>query len=61
MLANTAKGDRIYSVRTKKETVTVALEELIRHHEQKNILKAAGTIRFRDDWNYKKDRRDRFR
>jgi Arc/MetJ family transcription regulator len=44
--------------RTKKETVTVALEELISRRDQRNILKAIGTFDFRKDWDYKKDRRE---
>lgn len=43
-------------LRTKKETVTKALEEFIERRRQRKILKALGTIRFRDDWNYKQDR-----
>ncbi len=43
-------------LRTKKETVTKALEEFIERRHQRKILKALGTIRFRDDWNYKQDR-----
>ncbi|RPI58325.1 MAG: type II toxin-antitoxin system VapB family antitoxin [Planctomycetaceae bacterium] len=44
--------------RTKKETVTAALEELIARHDQRKILRAMGTFDFRTDWDYKKDRRE---
>lgn len=50
---------RIGSLKTKKEAVTVALKEFIERREQRKILRALGTIRFRRDWNYKKDRRSR--
>ena len=51
------KALRIGGFRTKKETVTVALEEFIDRREQRKILKAMGTVEFREDWNCKKGRR----
>ena len=45
--------------RTKKETVTKALEEFIQRRQQRKILRAMGSIEFREDWNYKVDRQDR--
>jgi Arc/MetJ family transcription regulator len=53
------KAMRVGSLRTKRETVTTALKEFIDRRTQKNILDLEGTISFRDDWNYKKDRKDR--
>ena len=53
------RAKRAGGFRTKKETVTVALEEFIQRRRQRRILKAVGTIDFREDWDYKKDRRDR--
>ena len=47
---------RVGRFRTKKETVTKALEEFIERRRQRRILKAFGEIRFRDDWRYKQDR-----
>lgn len=47
---------RVGRFRTKKETVTKALEEFIERRRQRLILKAFGTFRFREDWNYKHDR-----
>jgi Arc/MetJ family transcription regulator len=47
---------RLSSLRTKKETVTVALKEFIERREQRKILKHLGTIQFRKNWQYKKDR-----
>jgi Arc/MetJ family transcription regulator len=52
------KAKRAGKFRTKKETVTVALEELIAARNQRKILKAIGTFDFRPDWDYKKDRRE---
>ena len=46
-------------IRTKRETVTIALKEFIERRRQKKILALQGKIIFRDDWNHKKDRRDR--
>ncbi len=50
---------RVGKLRTKKETVTKALEEFIERRRQRRILKALGTFRFREDWDYKQDRLDR--
>ena len=53
-----AKARRAGGFRTKKETVTVALKELIARRDQRKILRAIGTFDFRKDWDYKKDRRE---
>lgn len=53
------KARRIGKLRTKKETVTLALEEFIQRRRQRQLLKALGTFDFREDWNYKRDRGDR--
>lgn len=45
--------------RTKKETVTKALEEFIQRRQQRKVLRAIGSIEFRKDWQYKAERRDR--
>ena len=58
-LLNRAK--RAGGFRTKKETVTAALQELIDRRRQRKILRALGTFDFREDWDYKKDRRERRR
>ena len=50
---------KIGHVRTKRETVTIALKEFIERRRQKRILDLQGRIAFRKGWNYKKDRRDR--
>ncbi|MBI2067855.1 MAG: type II toxin-antitoxin system VapB family antitoxin [Deltaproteobacteria bacterium] len=48
---------RVGSLKTKKEAVTIALKEFVERREQKKILGSLGTIQFRKNWNYKKDRR----
>jgi len=50
-------------LRTRKETVTKALEEFIQRHQkqrrqQRKIFLAMGTIEFREGWNSKTDRQD---
>ena len=49
----------IGGLRTKKATVTAALEEFIQRRRQREILKSAGTFDFREDWDYKRDRAGR--
>lgn len=51
------KTRRIGQLRTKKETMTRALEEFLERRQQQKILRALGTIEFRKEWDYKKDRR----
>lgn len=53
------KALRAGGLRTKKETVTKALEEFIQRRQQKKILRAMGSIEFQDNWDYKEDRQDR--
>ena len=66
MATNLALDDRLLrramkigTMRTKRETVTAALKEFIERRQQKRILELEGKISFREDWDYKKDRRDR--
>ena len=50
---------QIGKLRTKKETVTIALEEFIQRRQQRQLLKSLGTFDFRKDWAYKQNRQDR--
>ena len=66
MASNLALNDKLLNqamkignLRTKRETVNLALQEFIQRRKQKRILDLAGKIVFREDWNYKKDRGDR--
>ncbi|MFV0316919.1 MAG: type II toxin-antitoxin system VapB family antitoxin [Microthrixaceae bacterium] len=47
--------------RTKKATVTAALEEYIARRAQAEIIKHRGTLDWDDDFDYKESRRDRDR
>jgi hypothetical protein len=42
---------------TKREAVTAALDEYIRRRRQLRILKLFGTVDYREDYDYKADRR----
>lgn len=53
------RARRAGKFRTKKETVTKALEEFIDRRRQRKVLKGLGTFKFRNDWSYKRDRRGR--
>jgi Arc/MetJ family transcription regulator len=66
MATNLALDDKLLNLamkighmRTKRETVTVALQEFIDRHKQQQILELQGKITFRDDWDYKQERNDR--
>jgi len=43
--------------RTKKATVTAALDEYIQRRKQQDILPLFGTIEYDSRYNYKKERR----
>ena len=45
--------------RTKKETVTAALDEYIRRRKQMRILSLFGTIDYDDTYDYKRERSKR--
>jgi len=42
--------------RTKKETVTAALNEYIKRRKQQDILPLFGTIEYDDSYDYKRER-----
>ena len=46
-------------VRTKRELVRLALEELIRRRRKRDLKELAGRIQLRDDYDYKALRRTR--
>ena len=46
-------------VRTKRELVKLALEELIRRRRKRDLTELAGRIQLRDDYDYKALRRSR--
>ena len=51
------EAQRIGGQRTKKATVTEALEEYIQRRKQAKILKLFGTVEFDPKYDYKKQRR----
>lgn len=51
----------VSGVRTKKETVTIALQEFIARREQRKLLDLAGTLDWDQNYDYKSDRRSRDR
>ncbi len=51
------EAQKIGGHRTKRATVTEALEEYIQHRRQKKILELFGTIDFDPKYNYKIQRR----
>lgn len=53
------KAKRIGHHRTKRETVNRALEQYILHSERLRLLELFGKIDFREDWDYKAERRKR--
>jgi Arc/MetJ family transcription regulator len=52
-----SEAQKIGGHRTKKATVTQALEEFIQHRKQKKILELFGTVDFDPKYNYKNQRR----
>ena len=64
MATNLAIDDRLLNEaqkigghRTKKATVTEALQEYIQHRKQARILELFGTVEFDPKYDYKKQRR----
>ena len=50
----TAQG--IGGIKTKKDTVNLALKEFIQRRKQEEIIEIFGKIEYDDDFNYKKMR-----
>lgn len=50
---------RVGGHRTKKDTVTEALREYIRHRRQLKVIDLFGSVEFDPDYDYKKQRRRR--
>ena len=51
------EAKRIGGHRTKKATVTEALQEYIQHRKQVKLMELFGTVEFDPKYNYKKQRR----
>ena len=55
----TAEAFRLTGVRTKRELIHLALEELVRSRRKKDLTELAGRISFADDWDHKRSRKMR--
>lgn len=53
------EAQKIGGQRTKKATVTEALQEYIRHRKQEKILRLFGTVEFDPKYDHKAQRRKR--
>jgi Arc/MetJ family transcription regulator len=47
------KALRLCGVNTKREVVHIALLELVRNRERKDLRELRGKVSFRDDYDYK--------
>jgi hypothetical protein len=54
-----AEAQKLGNHRTKKETVTAALDEYVRRRRQLEIVTLFGTIDYDPTYDYKKQRRTR--
>ena len=54
-----AEAQKLGRHRTKKETVTAALDEYVKRRKQQQILSLFGTIEYNETYNYKRERRKR--
>ncbi|MGO8818564.1 MAG: type II toxin-antitoxin system VapB family antitoxin [Terriglobia bacterium] len=54
-----AEAQRLGRHRTKKETVTAALDEYVQRRKQQRILSLFGTIDYNETFDYKRERRKR--
>ena len=48
---------KIGGLKSKKDTVNLALEEFIKRRKQTEIISLFGTIEYDEDYDYKKERR----
>jgi Arc/MetJ family transcription regulator len=55
------RAQRVGGERTKKDTVTHALQEYIARREQAKIVEMFGTLEWDETYDYKEDRRSRDR
>jgi hypothetical protein len=49
-------AQKIGGLKTKKDTVTLALKEFIQRRRQEKIIDIFGTINYEEDYDYKKAR-----
>jgi Arc/MetJ family transcription regulator len=53
-----AKAQKLAQVKTKRETIDVALREYVTNHSRKDLRELAGRIEFWEDYDYKALRGD---
>ena len=53
------QAQRLGGLRTKKDTVTLALKEFISRRKQEEIVNLFGSIDYNEDYDYKKLRKRR--
>lgn len=51
------QAQKIGGFKTKRETVTHALEDFIKHKKQEEIISLFGSVEFDQDYDYKKMRK----
>jgi Arc/MetJ family transcription regulator len=51
-----AEAQKLGHHRTKKETVTAALDEYIKRRKQQGVLSLFGTIEYDETYDYKRER-----
>ena len=51
----------IAGIKTKKETVNLALKEFVQRRQQEEIFELFGSIEYDDDYDYKKMRNRKWR
>jgi Arc/MetJ family transcription regulator len=51
------EAQKVGGHRTKRETVTAALEEYIKRRKQQDILSLFGKIEYESDYDYKRERK----
>ena len=54
-----AEALRMGGRKTKRDTVNEALQEYIQRRKRRDFVKLFGTVEFRKNWDYKKDRKGR--
>jgi Arc/MetJ family transcription regulator len=54
-----AEAQKLGRHRTKKETVTAALDEYVQRRKQQRILSLFGTIEYNANYDYKRERQKR--
>jgi len=47
------EAQALSGIKTKKEVISMALQEFVMTRKRLNLLKLAGKIHFRDDYDYK--------